>query len=608
MKDNRNTKGRSHFTDDLVTIIYELGKSILIIAVAGFIVTKKNLNDRPDLFSRLSSSKKILICAVSTCLGIGILYLVRTITGIDVMYRIVIGLFGFWVLGFGIAFAFHFLFSTDKDKNRITTKNLKSQTSDFDHLIPFLNDPLNIPVGLSMKTNKPVILPINNIREHSLTSGATGQGKTTLLKTKVYHFIKHNRPVIIIDPKGEKADVELIRSIAASFGREKDFKLFSLSFPNESCSYNPIKVGSPLQQKDKLLSGLELSHEYYGSKADEFLGAIFDACHYLGRPLDLSALHQILINKNEFSNLTKSLHEFPESDVTLKLINQMSSVRQINDKDLSGLIAQIGSLNSLELMSLLTKKTSKPELDLVDVLQNNQIAYFQLNVNAYQKIAKKLGKLIVQDLRLVSNLFQSELISKNFDIAICFIDEFGSFATKDFADFLKMARSSGIGCDLSFQGIADLKSVSPSFSEQIIGNTVFKMVLRQDVNDDVETWSAMAGTEDYEIESKQTQEDLIFGSRETGMGNSHTGKRVLIDFDVFKKLGRGQAVFIDKSRHLNDLVSIWNINPAKLAQKNSESVQKNNESSEKFERSQNNFSEIKIRKLVLSSSKFEKTN
>ena len=122
-----------------------------------------------------------------------------------------------------------------------------------------------------------------------------------------------------------------------------------------------------------------------------------------------------------------------------------------------------------------------------------------------------------------------------------------------------MARSSGIGCDLSFQGIADLRAVSPEFADQIIGNTVFKTIFRQDVSEEVETWSSMAGTEDYVIESQQLENDVLLGKKSTGMGNSHIGKRMLIEFDVFKKLKRGQAILINKAQHTHDLVSVWNI-------------------------------------------------
>ena len=66
----------------------------------------------------------------------------------------------------------------------------------------------------------------------------------------------------------------------------------------------------------------------------------------------------------------------------------------------------------------------------------------------------------------------------------------------------------------------------------------------------------MAGTEDAEIESYQMNTDGLTSGR-TGMGNMHEGKKMKIDFDVFKNLNVGQAVVINKGRHTQELVQIW---------------------------------------------------
>ena len=117
-----------------------------------------------------------------------------------------------------------------------------------------------------------------------------------------------------------------------------------------------------------------------------------------------------------------------------------------------------------------------------------------MNVNGYGDISRRIGRIILQDLKVLSNQIQAGQKNFNYDFCACFIDEFGSFATQDFADFLKMARSSRIGIHLFCQGLADLKAVTSEFKEQIIGNTSSKIIFRQDVPEDAETWSGIAGT------------------------------------------------------------------------------------------------------------------
>ena len=179
-----------------------------------------------------------------------------------------------------------------------------------------------------------------------------------------------------------------------------------------------------------------------------------------------------------------------------------------------------------------------------------------MNVNPYNSISRGIGKLILQDLKVISGRIQAGQIENKSSFTACIVDEFGSFATSDFADFLKMTRSAGIGVHMLCQGMADLRAVSPEFEEQVLGNTVIKLVFRQDVPSDVETWTNVAGTIDDVSTSHQFAHE--YGSNlKTGVGNMAKVKKVKIEHDVFKSLKRGQAVLIDKGRGLVDLVSIW---------------------------------------------------
>ena len=454
---------------------------------------------------------------------------------------------------------------------KITVDHLKQKNLKFSKLYSLMESEKDAPIGISLISKKPVLLNLKSRVQHLLVSGATGQGKTTLLKTLLNHSLKHGHPVIIIDPKGEKADIREMKEKAKLYGREKDFLLFSLSFPKESLSYNPLLTGTVQQIKARLMDGLRFENEYYKAQSALFLGGILSAFKFLNIPVTFLKLDsylnnrsriQILIEKISAKEKTKiecldrKAEEYNKTIDDLKAV--LSQIDRLPAKDLAGLQAQVSSINCLEFRKILSKKeeNSKQTISLEECLKKGKIAYFQMNVNGYGEISRQVGRMILQDLKVLSNQIQCGQKTFSYDFCACFIDEFGSFIAPDFVDFLKMARSSRIGIHLFCQGLADLSKVSFSFKDQIVGNTVSKIVFRQDVAKDAEEWAGIAGTfsskkKTYQISGSENNEEM------TGIGSLRDVKEMKIEFDVFKRLSVGQAVLIDKFLHKEDLFHVW---------------------------------------------------
>ena len=469
----------------------------------------------------------------------------------------------------------HCLFLWTSKKNvkweKITVDKLKKNKLNFSKLYSLIEKENDAPIGISLLSKKPVLLNLKSRVQHLMVSGATGQGKTTLLKTLLNHSLKHGHPVIIIDPKGEKSDILEMREKAKLYGREKDFLLFSLSFPEESFFYNPLLTGTVQQIKARLMDGLRFENEYYKAQSSLFLGGILSAFQFLNIPVTFSLLDsylnnrsqiQILIEKisakekTKIETLDKKIDDYNQTIEDLKAI--LSQIDSLPRKDLAGLQAQISSINCLEFRKILSKEPedSRQTFSLEECLMKGKVAYFQMNVNGYGEISRQIGRMILQDLKVLSNQIQCGQKSFSYDFCACFIDEFGSFIAPDFVDFLKMARSSRIGIHLFCQGLADLSKVSSSFKDQIVGNTVSKIIFRQDVAKDAEEWAGIAGTfsskkKTYQVSGTDSDEEM------TGMGSMREVKEMRIEFDVFKRLSVGQAVLIDKFLHKEDLFHVW---------------------------------------------------
>ena len=453
-----------------------------------------------------------------------------------------------------------------KEIKKITVDNLKEKKKfNFYRFSSLMENPLSAPVGLSLISKEPVFLNVKERCQHTIVSGATGQGKTTLLKTLLSHSFKHNHPVIIIDPKGEKEDILEMKKKARFYGRGNDFCLFSLSFPEQSFSYNPLLNGTAEQIKARLMDGLRFEEEYYKSQASLFLGGILSAFRFLNEPVSFSLLDKYLNKKSHVKNLiddlsdkSKTINDKEEKEKADELIVLLEQIQNIPKKDLAGLQAQISSINCLEFRKILSPSNFHPKhfFSFEDILRKRQVAYFQMNVNGYGEISRQIGRMILQDLKVLSNQIQAGQKQFSYSFCPCFIDEFGSFVTNDFADFLKMARSAKIGIHLFCQGLSDLSKLSSDFKNQIIGNTINKILFRQDVGRDVEEWAEVAGTfssrkKTYQISGTETEEEM------TGMGTVRDTKEMKIEFDVFKSLSQGQAVLIDKAFHREDLFQVW---------------------------------------------------
>ena len=149
-------------------------------------------------------------------------------------------------------------------------------------------------------------------------------------------------------------------------------------------------------------------------------------------------------------------------------------------------------------------KILKPKLSLSNTLEQNKIAYFHLNTNGYGGVARTLGKMILQHLKVISKP--------------------NSVRTKDF--------------------------------NQIIGNKIYKILFRQGVVDELEVWSKLVRTlkgnkKTYQLKEVEDKEKMI------GLESLRSFKEMRIEFDFLKKLSQRKEISIDKNKHKENLFLVW---------------------------------------------------
>jgi hypothetical protein len=412
-------------------------------------------------------------------------------------------------------------------------------------------------IGVSLVTGEAVRLVEQERAMHTLVCGSTGSGKTTALKAFFIDAMKKNQPVLIIDPKGNSRTINEFREIARSAGRSSDrFKVFSIINPDASSTYNPLGRGTSMQVRDRIMGAFEWSEPFYKHQASAWLGLAIDLLKALKIEITIQKLHRLLIDPKEIEALEDGCSRHADPVLAKELQTRLRTLAKYDRKNLDGLSAQLRDLDNLEFGKILNPENSRNIIELRRVLENREVAYFQLNTMAYEGAAKAIGRLILQDLKsLASEIHGSEEALEPVFFPI-FVDEFGSFAFEGFVDFLKMSRDVKFANHLFFQSLADLDVVSPEFKSQVQQNCLTKIVMRTDDPDEVDFWSGVAGTRDA-VESSYQVESVMGMRMKTGAGNMRYTKQMRIEHDVFKRLRVGQAVLIQKSPAREDLVQLW---------------------------------------------------
>jgi GTPase SAR1 family protein len=403
-------------------------------------------------------------------------------------------------------------------------------------------------VGIDLRSHNWIELEDKVRTAHCLIIGATGTGKTTLMLNMIKHSVLRGDPCVIIDPKGEDSTYLEVYEFMKGLNIESRLKRFSMSKPDESYHYNPLKYGNANQLKDRIMEALNWSEQYYQSMAGSYLTALTSATTHLKMTLTLDLISRLLSYKEEQAALLRKLKElFQAGDPhALSLYERVNHFFSQKGDQLGGLHAQIAILNNPTFGHILSTPHPDKEIDLRQMRRGSGVAYFQLDTLGNADSARRLGRMIIEDLKSISSeVYRSEVDEARLFYPI-YIDEFGSFASEEFIEFLKQSRGAKFGLHLFCQGLEDLDTISTEFRRQVLSNSLSKIALRVDDSSTVEEFCGSAGTIDS-IEQSFQVEGKILKSR-TGAGNERLTKQMVIEHDVLKNLMTGEAVFIDKAK------------------------------------------------------------
>ena len=399
-------------------------------------------------------------------------------------------------------------------------------------------------LGESLSRGHSLFLTNAQREMHMQVVGSTGTGKTeSVLLPMLAHDIAHGKGAIVIDGKGDKELLDRIRHSVEENNRGKDFYFFSLAHPKDSHSYNPLLRGNATELKDKIIGSMAWSEEFYRRMAEQAALTILKALLITNQKVRFKTLYACFTDLGSLKMLSDKTGA-KNKVLQMDLVHMINNFRD-NRKFLSGLIADLYLSSRSEFSRRLD--VVDPDIDLLTLYKKNKIAYFALDLQGYGDTAKRMGRMILQDLKTVSSYVQSRIPEYERHFFPVFIDDAASFLDLGFMDFLSKSRAAKIGIALFHQSLGDLYSPSsPNFQQQVIENTNVKIILRQDDPVAVEKFSKIAGTQRTLIPTYQTEARLT-GKGMTGTGSVREGQAFKVEPDLIRELKRGEAVVIWKS-------------------------------------------------------------
>ncbi|MCY3626605.1 MAG: type IV conjugative transfer system coupling protein TraD [Gammaproteobacteria bacterium] len=373
---------------------------------------------------------------------------------------------------------------------------------------------------------------------HTLVLGTTRVGKTRLAELLIAQDIQRGETVLVFDPKGDIKLLQRVYTEAKRVGREQDFYIFHLGYPEVSCRYNAIGRFSRITEvATRIANQLPGSGSSSAFKefAWRFVNIIARALYALRRIPDYQQIRRYINDieplfveyarnylmrhapagwAEEVKKLTKTPHDKnhatalkgrePQSIALYKYINDqefddpileglmsafkydrtyfdkiVSSVGPLMEKLTTGPVADLIAASSLN-------NDIRPEMSWLDVIRRKGIVYVGLDALSDSTVASAVGNSMFADLVSVAGyLYKFGILGEGKSFVdppnICIhADEFNESIGDEFIPLLNKAGGAGFQVTAYTQTVSDLEARvgTKAKSGQILGNFNSLIMLR----------------------------------------------------------------------------------------------------------------------------------
>jgi type IV secretory pathway TraG/TraD family ATPase VirD4 len=374
---------------------------------------------------------------------------------------------------------------------------------------------------------------------HTQIVGTTNAGKTeSVILPWAIQDIHAGKGLLLIDGKADNSLLDKLWAYAVSSGREKDFRLISLSHLDESHQFNPLLGGTAEEITERVFNSFEFENPYYRSLQYEVMGQVMRIFEGAKEIPTFQRLHQVISNPlvlEELGDKTK--------DDGLKTWIQYYKSLSPNERDTrtSGLLAAISHFSNGKTAVLFNAAANALTID--EALEQNLIVYFQLPVLLSPFLGKATGKLVLQSLQsAVANRHRSKGKEKRFFSV--FLDDFSEYLYPGFVSILNKSRSANVGIVFAHQALGDITALGDAVANTIQTNSNIKVFMRGNDPESAEYFSKLIGTVGT-VKYTERQKHNILSKQKSGDVSAREVEEFAVHPNLFKReLGLGEALMV----------------------------------------------------------------
>ena len=308
---------------------------------------------------------------------------------------------------------------------------------------------------------------------HTYIIGQTGTGKSTMLKTKIYQDIIHQRGFCLIEPHGDL--VESVREMVYKY-RNEDLIYLDVTDPNISLGYNPLKKVS-FEKRALVASSIldvlkKLWIDAWGVKLEHILRYILLAL--LDQPqASFEDIHRIMFDRK----YRKEAIGYIQSESVQRFWNK--EYPQYTRFDLMPIMNKIGAFLAYPTVRRILVE-NKEIISLRKVMDEGKILLVNVSKGHIGNDPSHiLGGLLLTSFTSAS-FSRITIDEENRNPFFIYLDEFHNFSSLSLINMLSELRKFKVGMILAHQYIHQLEK---EVQQAIIGNVGTKICFRVGYDD-----------------------------------------------------------------------------------------------------------------------------